>query len=76
MILQMTEKVPQVDGNSSELMNELMEGMCDEGDGWGKDKFCTNRYCPAFPGFSTRDNGDDWNGLIRERVSTRESGPM
>lgn len=33
MILEMTEKVPHVDGKSSELMNELMEGMRDEGEG-------------------------------------------
>ena len=50
-------KVPQVHGNSSELREELMDGV-----GvllWGKERFWISRYLPGFPDLGTRDRGDD-----------------
>jgi hypothetical protein len=48
-------------GKSAASMNELMdwEGLEALGE-IGKEKFCTRRNFPGFPGLGIIDNGEDW----------------
>ena len=67
--------VPQVHGNSSLLMRELIdlasgEGLC------GKEKLWTARYLPGLEAFGTNDSGEVWKGPNSASSSAREKGPM
>ena len=50
-------KVPQVQGNLSPSMCELIDVALWE-ESWGWEKLCTARYTPGFDVFGTRDKGD------------------
>jgi hypothetical protein len=56
----MMENFPQVVGNFSTLMYELIEGFGKEAVGiFGNEKFCTILNFLVFPGLGIMDKGDD-----------------
>jgi hypothetical protein len=60
MMVHMVSKVPHVQGKSSELSFELMDGLeCANDVTRGKEKFWITRNFPGLPGFGMMDMGED-----------------
>ena len=72
---QITEKVPQVVGKRSELMELLIDEMPLRGT-CGCDKFWMILNLPGCPGFGIMLSGEVWKGPMRVSTSDFERGPM
>ena len=69
------EKVPQVLGKRSELMELLIDEMPLLGV-WGCDKFCIIWNLPGFLGLGMMLRGNVWEGSMRDLISDLLKGLM